>query len=392
MTADLDRPLGYRELDTTTVCDVAQPFLAGTARSAEEVGDGNLNLIFRVRSSEASVIVKQALPYLRLAGEGWPLTLDRARIEAEALRVYSHLAPERLPKVHSFEPELAATVMEDLSGHRLWRQSLMDGDVRDGVAAQLGEFCARVLIGTSAVLMPSEERVVLQLRFSGRDLCAITEDLVFTAPFSVADSNRIDPAIADAAEQLRTDRPLKQMVAFMRFCFASRAEALIHGDLHTGSVMVRDDRDPDARVIDPEFAVYGPIGFDLGLLVANLAMSWHSHHAAGRSAAATAVAGEAAAFWQSFTVTSSSLWPQREPWFPRFLHQVLDDCGRYAGLEMARRIVGMAKVADVETLPDDARTRAAGGVLTGAKTLLLGGPPRDFAEVWDRAVADVTYN
>ena len=30
----------------------------------------------------------------------------------------------------------------------------------------------------------------------------------------------------------------------------------MHGDLHTGSIMVTDD---DTRVIDPEFAFYGPM-------------------------------------------------------------------------------------------------------------------------------------
>lgn len=37
---------------------------------AEEIGDGNLNLVFRVRSHDKPVTVKQLVPYLRLAGEG----------------------------------------------------------------------------------------------------------------------------------------------------------------------------------------------------------------------------------------------------------------------------------------------------------------------------------
>ena len=34
-----------------------------------EVGDGNLNLVFVVSKDDASVIVKQALPYVRLVGD-----------------------------------------------------------------------------------------------------------------------------------------------------------------------------------------------------------------------------------------------------------------------------------------------------------------------------------
>ncbi len=52
------------------------------------------------------------------------------------------------------------------------------------------------------------------------------------------------------------------------------AQALIHGDLHTGSIMVNEQ---DTKVIDPEFAFYGPMGFDVGTLLANLLLNLCSH-------------------------------------------------------------------------------------------------------------------
>jgi hypothetical protein len=52
-----------------------------------EVGDGNLNLVFIVTSGAAGVVVKEARPYVRLVGESWPLPLDRAHFEQEALKV-----------------------------------------------------------------------------------------------------------------------------------------------------------------------------------------------------------------------------------------------------------------------------------------------------------------
>lgn len=54
-----------------------------------------------------------------------------------------------------------------------------------------------------------------------------------------------------------------------RFC--ERAQALIHGDLHTGSVMVTTD---STQVIDPEFAFYGPMGFDIGAYLGNLILAF----------------------------------------------------------------------------------------------------------------------
>ena len=58
---------------------------------------------------------------------------------------------------------------------------------------------------------------------------------------------------------------------FCRFC--EQSQALIHGDLHTGSIMVTVS---STKVIDPEFAFYGPIGFDVGALLGNFLLSYFS--------------------------------------------------------------------------------------------------------------------
>ena len=53
--------------------------------------------------------------------------------------------------------------------------------------------------------------------------------------------------------------------------FVERAQALLHGDMHTGSLMVTQDT---TYAIDAEFAVYGPIAFDVGKFIANLLLAF----------------------------------------------------------------------------------------------------------------------
>ena len=65
-----------------------------------EVGDGNLNLVFIVTGGAGGVVVKQALPYVRLVGESWPLPLDRAHFEHEALKIQAAYVPMHVPKVY----------------------------------------------------------------------------------------------------------------------------------------------------------------------------------------------------------------------------------------------------------------------------------------------------
>ena len=76
-------------------------FLGGEAHtwSTREVGDGNINFVYIVQGESQAIVVKQALPYVRCVGESWPLTADRARLEAEALLEAATHCPAYVPKV-----------------------------------------------------------------------------------------------------------------------------------------------------------------------------------------------------------------------------------------------------------------------------------------------------
>src|SRR5476651_1751752 len=119
----------YHTLTAAGAVDYARQY-AGLADphalvDALEVGDGNLNLVFKIldRQGVSRVIVKQALPYVRCVGESWPLTLDRARIEAETLVAHGKFAPQHTVRVLHHDAELAVMVQEDLSDHAIWRRS-----------------------------------------------------------------------------------------------------------------------------------------------------------------------------------------------------------------------------------------------------------------------------
>ena len=48
-----------------------------TARRAlqvTEVGDGNINFVYIVKGPAGAVCLKQGLPFVRIAGDSWPLT------------------------------------------------------------------------------------------------------------------------------------------------------------------------------------------------------------------------------------------------------------------------------------------------------------------------------
>lgn len=250
-------------------------------------------------------------------------------------------------------------------------------------AADLARFCAQTLLGTSDILLPSAERKRLIQRSVNPELCAITENLVFTAPYRDDPSNDVEPHIASEAAELRCDGALLERAAELRFRFQTSSEARIHGDLHTGSVMVAPE---GTRVIDPEFAFVGPMGFDTGAVVGNLALAHIAHRAQGHDDFAAIVAREAGVFWDELEESLARLWPVEEPWRERFTAKLLDDTARFGGAKMIRRIVGLAHVTDVTGIVDRGeRRRAQVDVLAGGRALLLADGVAGFGELWATA-------
>jgi 5-methylthioribose kinase len=335
----------------------------------QEIGDGNLNLVWRVFEREnrsRSILLKQGLPYLRAAGESWPLSPDRARFEAQALGLQQRFAPGLIPQPYWFDADMLVNAMEDLTNHQVLRRPMMAGHQFVGLGETIGRFCAKVLFGSSNFAIAPDEKRDLQSQFRNSELCKISEDLIFTEPYMNQDwhgleiRNRFNPIIEADVTHMQHDSDLKAQVAALKYRFMTHAEALIHGDLHTGSIMARLDATPDIRVIDPEFAFFGPIGFDLGAFIANLFLSSASHLAHSettetRAAYRTYLYDQARACWQAFTgefmtqfaATNSPTWTSQD-FQAMFLRDVLRDLTGFAGTKMIRRVVGFAHVADLD--------------------------------------------
>lgn len=348
--------------------------------SVREVGDGNLNLVFILRDRAGrGLVLKQALPYVRLVGPDWPMTPDRAGHEAHAMRVHASLAPGLVPELYHYDARRHIIAMEDLSDHRVWRDALNAGLRHQGVAESMGRYVAAVAFGTSVLgLDPAQQKETLA-RAVNPQLCAVTEDLVFTEPYADAGRNSVLPGNERDARDLVGDTEMVTEMGRAKWMFMTRAEALLHGDLHTGSVMVRAADGPQGPVdsvkaFDSEFAFYGPVAFDLGALWGNYVLA---------AARATALGdGDRAAWtlrlcdqtWDAFESELRRLWPRRHD--PRvFGDEVLEEllrrwCGEawlFGAAKMARRIVGLAKVSDIETLVPPLREGAARGVLLVAR-------------------------
>ncbi len=341
-----------------------------------EIGDGNLNLVFIVKSAQDTVIVKQALPYVRLVGDSWPLPLKRAFYEYHALIRQEARDPGAVPKIFYFDETQAIIVMQFFTPHVILRHSLMAGIKHHSMAKTLGQFCARTLFRGSDLSMDTAKRKAdVALFVESAELCDITETLVFSDPYFDAERNHHTPQLDTIVAQMRADIDLKVEAHHLKAKFCNNAETMLHGDFHTGSVMVTDT---ETKIIDPEFALYGPIGFDIGMLLGNFWMAYfaqpgHAKAPNERKEYQAWILSVVQEVWEVFVAEFSLLW-RTERTGILYEHSLFEDQGHtiaseqalnhrlqdiwqdtlgFAGVEMIRRTLSLAHIAENDTIKDD---------------------------------------
>ncbi len=351
-----------------------QFFKEDAVLSSREIGDGNLNLVFHITDeNKKGIIIKQALPYAKVVGESWPLSLNRAKIESDALKRFAQYVPQYVPKVYYADETLAVTVMEDLSHLKIARAGLVEGTSYPLLAKHIGEFLAHVLFYTSDFALDPEEKKGLAKQFVNPDLCKITEDLVFTDPFFDHETNDFEEELRKDVEALWADSQVKLEAAKLKKKFLTNSDALIHGDLHTGSIFADEYT---TKVIDPEFAFYGPLGFDLGQFIANLLLNALSRSEEEQNE----LFAQVKEAWDVFSETFTELWKKDSleafAGVNGYLEYVLKTTWRdavgFAGCEVIRRTIGLAHVADLDGIQDSQkRLGAKRHALRLGKALLL---------------------
>lgn len=324
-------------------------FDSDTELISEEIGDGNLNFVYRVYDAArptCSVVVKQAPPYIKILGPDYPLPSDRLTYESRSLEIYNQFASQAVPTQYYFDSDAAVIVMEDFRGYRLLRDDLIAGIVEKTVSEQIGCFMGKIHSQTYTDNVDSATVDKYREDFGNTVMQSITADYVFTFPFIEHETNFYTNGLELDVKRLKTDDVFLQQTRNLKAIFLTEQHGLTHGDLHTGSVMVKGD---SAKVIDSEFAFYGPVGFDIGLFWANYLLSYFSHtgNTDVQSQIKTAIIQTWETYVEAFEMDLSLK--------VRTLHAILNESIGFAGMEMLRRIIGAAHVKDIESIQDKDR-------------------------------------
>ncbi|CAH1254230.1 Hypp1320 [Branchiostoma lanceolatum] len=323
----------------------------GDACDVTEVGDGNLNYVFRVVHRQdsnvtSSVVVKAAPPYIKCLGPEYPLTAHRCTMEYQALQKFHEIVPGYSPQPYLLIQDRHMFIMEDLSdGYVTLQAELIRGKLHLAAVRNIAVFMACVHSATH-----NRSQNGLLTSFSNPDMVSLTEQYIFTRPYLKDDpTNHSSEPIKAILHLVYDDMELQSIVGKFKGLFLEKQESLVHGDLHSGSILVRPE-DGSVKVIDAEFAYIGPSALDLGLLLASYVFSYSAHKEKGNDAESRTFCE---LLCQAIQLTGETynahLTSQKDA--ALYFSQLMPEVAGFAGCELIRRIIGAAHVADVEGCP-----------------------------------------
>ena len=330
--------------------------------TVKEIGDGNINYIFKVENKidGKSIVLKQADKLLRSSGR--PLDLTRSKIEANILRIENDLAPHFVPEIYFYDEIMCVLAMEDISEYKNLRTDLIAGKIFPNFADNISEFLSRTLLLTTDLFMNKFEKKKNVKEFINPELCDISECLVFTEPY---DNNRNRNIITAGNEEfventLYKNEDLHFAILKLREKFMNYSQSLIHGDLHSGSIFINEK---GIKITDPEFSFYGPMAYDIGNVIGNLYFPLYR----AKFFMEDSKKKEEFINWLEkcildipilFSKKCKLLWEKysndrllkNKKFRDYYIENIIKDSLAYAGTEIIRRVVGDTKVLELTSL------------------------------------------
>jgi 5-methylthioribose kinase len=199
--------------------------------------------IWKVESRSRTLVVKRALPKLRVAAD-WYAPVSRNASEVAWMRVARAIAPQAVPDIIFDNPTAAVFAMEYFppETHAVWKNELRDGRVDLDFVESVGRTLARIHSRTA---------------HDGQLAARFANDADFH-------SIRLEPYLEATA---RKHPDLSGELSALVRNTLRRHVALVHGDVSPKNILVG----PDGPIfLDAECAVFGDPAFDLAFCLSHL--------------------------------------------------------------------------------------------------------------------------
>lgn len=211
---------------------------------AEELAGGVSATVVAVTGPGIGIVVKQALPRLRVADE-WLAKPERAATEVEAMRLCSAITPGAVPRVLAADADDHVLAMELVESGANWQTEVGEGRVHAEVGGWAGDVLGRWHAATA-------DDPTVALRFPD---------------FEAFEQLRLRPFHETVME--RRPELAERMAPYVRELRGTR-RCLVHGDFAMKNILVGPDR---RTVLDFEVAHTGNPVFDLAFFLSFVVLS-----------------------------------------------------------------------------------------------------------------------
>ncbi len=254
-------------LDINTPISELQDYLTtkGWMDSDEEIssvqkpGEGNMNVVLRIKTNKRSFILKQSRPFVQKYQQ-IEAPLDRIAVEH---RFYSIVSGEALqshiPKILGYDAAEYLIIMEDL-GHCEDMSSIYSSR---SIAVNDLKKLLNALRQIHQNEVPHDFPENMEMR-------RLNHQHIFVLPFLKDNGFQLDTiqvGLQELSLPYKKDKKLKSVIHDIGMIYLSRGETLLHGDYYPGSWMTEAE---NLYIIDPEFGFAGFPEFDLGVMAAHI--------------------------------------------------------------------------------------------------------------------------
>ena len=327
----------------------------------DEIGDGNINYVYKATSgSGKTIILKKADKLLRTSGR--PLDQGRIEIEQRYLIEANKYSQGSAPEVYEFDKEESLIVMEDISEYKNLRTEMSSGKIFKNMSKWIIDYLVPILVNTTDIVANAKTKKEAMKFFINPDMCEISEDLVLTEPYNNFKERNIivEGEEEYVRESLYEDRKLRREVNMLKINFMNNSQSLLHGDLHSGSIFINEN---GIKIIDSEFAFYGPAGYDIGNVLAHYIISYvTSFIDANKSKEFFEILIDEIKYYfdEIFDEIFRQLVSNADKFYEveyliEYVKSIKSDSLGYMGTEIIRRVVGDTKTREIEEVSSENR-------------------------------------
>ncbi len=282
-------------------------FITDTNEEIIEVskpGEGNMNVVLRIKTNIRSFIVKQSRPFVQKY-QDIDAPIERIDVEYQFYSAIKNndILNRHLPEVLYYNEDNHLLILQDL-GNCTDMTSLYNAEEIKGQNLEL-------LVNIVANIHRSESPKNYP---HNKSLRLLNHQHIFELPFMENNGFSLDDVqhgLQALSLRYKKDELLKKKIKEIGVKYLSEGTTLLHGDFYPGSWMSKNDH---IYIIDPEFSFLGFPEFDLGVLAAHAIL----------------------------ISKDKTVLPAIEKNYPIHLNSTL--LAQLAGIEIMRRLIGLAQL------------------------------------------------